>query len=84
MKLKQVKLVYSSATKDQVDVEINVDINEANELMKALNVIEKYKKCSIKSINEIGFNPEKSDWMSSDFYIKNNLVCVSIKHGMCG
>lgn len=85
MKLETTRLVQSSAVRDRVDVTFSVIKDEANELRKALSIVQKYEKEAIDAIREDKKgNPRLSDWAQVSYCVKNDQVIVSVEHGMAG
>ena len=69
----------------EVSVSFDIDSIEAKELRDALAIVDKYKKAAIKAIKEeTKEDPTTSDWLEVHYQVKNNMVFVLIKDGMCG
>ena len=70
----------------QIEFIFETDINESNELRKALSVVQSYEKAVIKEyIKKYGYNPAKvSDWYMLDYCIKNDKIIVQVSDGACG
>ena len=80
MNILKTKYISRSAVKEEIEYTIEVTPEEAEELEKAIKLIENLKEKILPSSITL------SEWHSIDIKVDRafNLVCTSIRHGMIG
>jgi hypothetical protein len=84
MKIENIKELPGIVS-SQTDVILILDSKEeAQKLRDALAVVDRYRKVAFKALKDKHIEPERSDWYSVSYCVKNDKVIVSIKDGMAG
>ena len=78
--------IYEGAISGENQVAIDISHEEAKELRKALEIVQKYEKMALNAFKDkFEYNPAKeSDWCVISYSVKNDKVLVLIRDGMAG
>jgi hypothetical protein len=81
MKLNNTKRLWDGVVNGAESATFDIDINEANELRKALALVYNYQKAAFKACK---FKAKDADWYNIQYCVKNDKVIVTIESGACG
>lgn len=85
MKLEKIERGPGSVVWGLVKVSLGITNEQAAELRKALDVVQRYQKAASQAyLHEYKYNPKDSDWCEYAYAVKNDKVIVSIRDGMAG
>ena len=73
----EVSSIWQGAVCGEHQVAIDISREQADELRKALSIVQKYEKMALAVYKE-------SDWCEIDYSVKNDKVLVLIRDGMAG
>jgi len=76
-----VKKIYNGPVSGELEVTIDITKDQADELRKALAVVQRYEKEALKTAK---VSKKNSDWVMVSYAVKNNKVVVNIQDGACG
>ena len=70
----------------EYQVAIDISLEKADELRKALKIVQDYEKIALEAFkSKFKYNPTKtSDWCEIGYSVKNDKVLVIIRDGMAG
>ena len=82
----EVSRIWQGAVCGEHQVAIDISREQADELRKALSIVQKYEKMALAVYKDkYKYNPDKeSDWCEIDYSVKNDKVLVLIRDGMAG
>ncbi len=82
----EVTTLQAGAVWGGYQVAIDISPEKADELRKALKIVQDYEKIALEAFKDkFKYNPTKtSDWCEIGYSVKNDKVLVIINDGMCG
>ena len=85
MKTESIERLPASVVHSHTKIGISITNEQAAELRKALEIVDRYKKAAIQAYkHEFKYDPKDSDWCEISYAVKNDRVFVHIKDGMAG
>lgn len=82
----KISRVRSTAVSTTIAVEISIDTQQAEELRRALAVVDKYRKQAIQAVHhyEKHHPVRDADFCEIEYGVKNDKVVITVKSGMAG
>lgn len=85
MKTEKIERLPGSVVWGLTKVSLGITNEQAAELRKALETVQRYQKAAIQAYkHEYKHDPKESDWCEFAYAVKNDRVIVSIRDGMAG
>lgn len=76
-----IKTLDNGPVNGSKEVIISCTKDEADELRKALAIVDKYKKVAYKALKH---KEKNADWTMEKYKVKNDRVIVIVESGACG